>query len=231
MPAVMAVVVPTLGRATHTVAPKMIRWWGRTMLRIVGIRLVLEPPVIAELARRRRRVLTFNHFSTMDMFVMTALWPDGTVAVVKREMMWIPLMGTALYFLDFLPLNRGNHAKATASLHAAAARVRRGDLTLMIAPEGTRSKSGELQRFKLGAFHLAADADAPLVPLALHGTLQLWPRWQKHCNPGAVTVRLLPEQPSGHGDASPAAIHARAAALQTLYAEALAEMARTIPVT
>jgi 1-acyl-sn-glycerol-3-phosphate acyltransferase len=198
---------------------------------MVGVHLVLEPPVVAELSRRRRRVLTFNHNSTMDIMVMTALWPNGTVAVVKREMLWVPLMGTAMYFLDFLPLDRGNHDRATASLHAAAARVREADLTLMIAPEGTRSRTGELQPFKLGAFHLAAEADAPIVPLAVHGTRELWPRWQLQCNPGTVTVRLLPEQPSGHGQPqTPEAVRERAQRLHTCYEATLAEMRATVPV-
>ncbi len=230
VPTVLLVLLLSWGRGVHTLSPPLVRWWGRTMLRMVGVRLVVEPAAVAELSRRRRRVLTFNHASTMDIMVMTALWPNGTVAVVKREMLWIPLMGWAMYFLDFLPVNRGNHAKATQSLQRAAQRVRRGDLTLMIAPEGTRSRTGRVQPFKLGAFHLAAAADAPIVPLVLHGTRELWPRWQKQCNPGVVTVRMLPEQPSGAEDASAEAIHARADRLYRLYAQTLAEMERTVAV-
>lgn len=231
VPAVLLVLLLSGGRAAHTWTPPMVRWWGRAMLRLVGVRLVQEPPVVAELSRRRRRVLTFNHTSTMDIMVMTALWPNGTVAVVKREMLWLPLMGWAMYFLDFLPLDRGNRQRATASLHAAAQRVRAGDLTLMISPEGTRSATGELQPFKLGAFHLAAEADAPLVGVVLHGTARLWPRWQKHCDPGTVTVRLLPEQPSGAAEEqTPEKVRERAQKLHALYEATLAEMRATIPV-
>lgn len=211
--------------ASRRIVTWMVRWWGRAMLRMVGVRLVVEPAAAAELAQKRRRVVTFNHASTMDMMLMSALWPEGAVAVVKREMLWVPLIGQIIYFLDFLPIDRGNRQRATASLRAAADKMRRGDLTVMIAPEGTRSETGGVQAFKLGAFHLAVEAGAPIVPLVLHGTRQLWPRWQKQCNAGVVTVRMLPEQPSGHGGmAEGPAVHASADRLRAMYVAALEQM-------
>jgi 1-acyl-sn-glycerol-3-phosphate acyltransferase len=152
------------------------------------------------------------------------------VGIVKREMMFIPLLGQAMWLVDFLPIDRGHHRRAMASIARAAERCRRDDLTVFIAPEGTRSESGQLQPFKLGAFHLAAAADAPIVPLVLHGTRWLWPRHNRDAHPGVITVRLLPEQPSGAEDPSNEAIHARARHLHDLYAAELQHMAATIPV-
>lgn len=228
VPAILASLLLTLGRAKDTLAVALVRAWGRTMLRVCGVRLRIEPAAAAELARRRRRVLTFNHASTLDMFLMTALWPDNATAVVKREMLWIPLVGWGVFLMGFLPLDRGRRAKATASLQRAAQQVRRKDLTLIIAPEGTRSPTGQVLPFKLGAFHLAAEADAPIVGLILHGTRQTWPRWRHHARPGTVTVRVLPEQPSGADDPSSEAIHRRAAHLHDLYVAELAAMDRSL---
>lgn len=211
-------------------ARPVIRGWGHAMLWIAGVQLVIEPEARRELARRRRRVVTFNHCSTMDMFLMTALWPPRGAAVIKKEMLRLPVMGQAMALLDFIPLDRSDRGKASALLSEAAARMRTRELSVIVAPEGTRSMTGELQRFKLGAFHMAAEADAPIVPIVLHGSKQLWPRNQRHCNRGRVTVRVLPEQPSGADDASPEAIRARAEHLHAMYAEALAEMERDVPV-
>lgn len=211
-------------------ARPLIRTWGRVMLFIARIELVIEEPARRELERRRRRVITFNHTSTMDMFLITALWPPQGSAVIKKEMLYLPLMGQAMWSAKFVALDRSNREKSASSLAAAAERMRRYDLSVAIAPEGTRSLSGELQKFKLGAFHMAAAADAPIVPLVLHGAGILWPRWQRHSNRGRVTIRLLPEMPSGAEDTSNAAVHERSVRLHALYEAELAVMLRDVSI-
>jgi 1-acyl-sn-glycerol-3-phosphate acyltransferase len=223
-------VVASFGLARRWAMPGFVRAWGRLTLWVCGVRLEVEPAVAAEVARKRRRVIVIDHGSTLDLFVMSALWPPDTVGVVKREMMFVPVLGQAMWLVDFQPIDRRNHQRATASIARAAARCRERDLTVFIAPEGTRSETGQLQPFKLGAFHLAAAADAPIVPLVFHGTRWLWPRFNRNSRSGVVTVRMLPEQPSGAADPSSEAIHARAQHLHDLYAAELQRMAATVPV-
>lgn len=206
------------------VAP-LLRAWGRTCLAIAGVRLVLEPAAAAELARVRRRVLTLNHASTLDMFVVTAFWPEGGIIVMKREFLRMPVFGWVVRVMDAVPIDRANRERAAAALDEAARFVRERDRTIIVAPEGTRSRSGELQRFKLGAFHIAQKAEAPIVPLVLHGTRELWPMGPLDCRAGVVTVRLLPEL------APPAAgedVHPIAERLQQAYARELEVMRATV---
>jgi 1-acyl-sn-glycerol-3-phosphate acyltransferase len=218
-----------LGGVVHRrrFVPPLLRAWGRSCLACAGVRLVLEPTAREELARARRRVLTLNHASTLDMFVVTAFWPDGGVIVMKREFLSMPVFGWVVRCMDAVPIDRANRASAAAALEHAARFVREKDRTIIVAPEGTRSRTGELQRFKLGAFHLAQDAAAPLVPLVLHGTLELWPMKQLHCAPGTVTVRLLPEVPP---PAAGADLHVLADRLHADYTEALTAMRRDVAV-
>ena len=208
----------------------MIRGWGYAMLFIARVKVVVEEPVWREFARQRRRVITFNHSSTMDMFLMTTMWPPRGSAIIKKEMLWLPVMGQAMMVADFVALDRSNRAKSASSLSALAKRMHSRELSVEIAPEGTRSHDGKLQKFKLGAFHLAAEADAPIVPLVLYGASALWPRWQRHSNRGRVTIRLLPEQPSGAGDTSPEAFRARAEHLRALYEAELEKMSREVSI-
>ncbi len=220
----------TLGRANSWVNPNLIRLFGRALLWAARVKLVLEPAVVAEFAVSRRRIILLNHSSTLDMFIMTAFWAPGTVAIVKREFIWMPLLGWATLALRFVLLDRRNRERAVASMDQAALRVKRENLGITIAPEGTRSKTGELAKFKQGAFHLAAKAEAPLVPVLLHGPRWLWPRSQMACHPGIVTVRLLPELVPLPPDAPPEAFHAQADAAHAAYAFAIAEMDATVPV-
>lgn len=199
----------------------LVRAWGRTMLAAFGVRLVVEPAAAAECERSRRRVLTINHASTLDLFVATAFWPPGATVVMKREFLFIPIMGQLAWAIDAVAINRKNRASASAALSAAAKRVRDDDRTIIVAPEGTRSRTGELQPFKLGAFHLAAAAEAPIVPIVMHGNAQLWPLGQVACSAGTVTVRLLPEEPPPRADDD---MHARAERLHASYKDALASM-------
>lgn len=224
LPTVLVALLTSKGAQRHERATRLVHWWGRTTLWIFSVRLVIEPSAARELARRRRRVLTFNHSSTLDICLMTALWPPGCVAVVKRELLHIPLMGQAIALLDFLPLDRGNAQVAQASLKAAAERMRHDDLTVMIAPEGTRSPDGSLQAFKLGAFHLAAHAEAPIVPLVLHGVPQIWPRSQWYARPGVVTARILDDHPCGALANDSVVLHQRATQLRLDYLANLEKM-------
>ena len=221
VPLLLAVMVATLGRARFGLGRQLVRAWGRFMLWALGVQLDLAPEVTAELARRRRRIVTFNHSSTLDMMVFAAIWPVGMIAVVKKEMLYLPLFGLGILLMGFAPLNRRNAVTARASMRAVATRIRREELTLLVAPEGTRSRTGALLPFKLGAFHAAADADAPIVPIVIHGTATTWPRHWLHCRPGTLRLTLLPEQPSGAGQTDRAAIHERAAQLRALYQRAL----------
>lgn len=209
--------------------PKMLRSWGRLMMANIGVRVHIEPAALRELQRRRCRILTFNHTSTMDMFLMTVIWPSRGVAVVKREILWIPIMGWMMRLLDFIPLNRGNREQAAKMMAEAASRMRLRELSVIISPEGTRSPDGQLQRFKLGAFHMAAQAQAPIIPLVLHGAGQLWPKWWQYSEPGIVTIRALPEIAPPPDPNDTQAIHAIAEGLRADYTKELAQMAATIP--
>jgi len=209
--------------------PVLLRGWGRLMMANIGVRVHLEPGVLAELRTQRARIVTFNHASTMDMFLMTLLWPPGGVAVVKRELLWIPVMGWMMTLLDFIPLNRGNREKAARMMAEAAQRTRERQLSVMIAPEGTRSPDGQLQRFKLGAFHMAAQAQAPIVPIVLHGTRFLWPKWWQYSEPGIVTIRILKEIPPPPDANDNIVMHRLADELRDQYKATLTEMERTVP--
>lgn len=174
-----------------TAGPSMVRIWGRAMARIGGIDVRFTPRAEATLARREPRVLCFNHSSTLDVLTGAMVLPPGGVLIVKQEMRKIPLLGIACDKLGSVFLERGNRERAYQSLQAAAERMHREQLQLLISPEGTRSATGELGRFKLGAFHLAAIAGVPIVPVVLHNHFALWPQGQLAPHPGTVWIDTL----------------------------------------
>ncbi len=221
IPSLLTVMLLSLGRARHTLGRHMLRGWGQAMLAVLGVRLVVQPELAAALANRERRIVVFNHTSTVDMFLFPAIWTPGMTVVAKREMAWIPLVGLGCWLMGFHFVNRKNSRTARASMKAAAEEVRRANLSLLMSPEGTRSPTGHLQPFRLGAFYASIDADAPIVAILVRGLDKLFPRHWAYCRPGTVTLELLTTMPSGAADPSREAVHARAEHLRALYQQAL----------
>jgi 1-acyl-sn-glycerol-3-phosphate acyltransferase len=85
-------------------------------------------------------------------------------------------------------INRGRNERAVASLHRAAERIRRG-VNVIIFPEGTRSDTGEMRPFKSGGFHLALEAQAPILPATISGSRRLTPKRSLRVESGRVKVR------------------------------------------
>ena len=220
------VVTLALACAVVTLRIGVSRWFhvparmlGRGLLRITGVRrVVTNGPA---LAGRRVRVVTFNHTSQLDMAVVAALMPDGGAPIGKREILWVPFLGQAWWGLRLPTVNRGNSERARSSMARLAERARAERITVVIAPEGSRSRTGELGVFKMGAFHLAATLGAPIVPLVIRGAAECQPKGRVIIDPGTVVVEVLEELPAElTGTEDP---HAVRDELRRRYERALAE--------
>jgi lysophosphatidate acyltransferase len=223
IPLFLLVSLVTLGRVSKTLGRRMLRVWGRMMMRITGVTLIVEGA--EHLRTPAKRIAVFNHSSLLDIFVVCALLPDGGVPVVKREVLYYPLVGWAVWLLDVLAIDRRNHYRARASLKAAAERMDREQLTVIIAPEGTRSRTGALNPFKLGAFHLALNSGAPLVSIIIGHSYKLQPRGQPYGNGGQLKVRILP--PISTADYTRENLHQKAVELHAMYERELRKLERS----
>ena len=96
----------------------------------------------------------FNHTSLLDTFIVVALIPEFTGAIGKKEQFKIPIWGAVLRRWGVVGIERDNVAEAVRSLGAVEEAVKSG-VSLLIAPEGTRSPDGTLGVFKKGPFHVA----------------------------------------------------------------------------
>ena len=119
--------------------------------------------------------------------------PPGGVLVLKREFIWLPFMGIAAWFMGSVFIDRANSERARASLAKTARRIRDNQLQPLIAPEGTRVKTPEMGRFKLGAFYMARDAGIPVQPVVLHKCQDIWPHTALAPGHGTVVVTTLEE--------------------------------------
>ncbi|MCA9674063.1 MAG: 1-acyl-sn-glycerol-3-phosphate acyltransferase [Kofleriaceae bacterium] len=164
------------------------RRFGARTLEVLDVQLSVERQ--AELSPGRGYVYMFNHQSHLDIPVLYATLPSPTIRfVAKAELFRIPLWGAAMRQAEFIEVDRGDHAQAMAAMARAAALVGDG-VSIAIAPEGSRSRDGRIGPLKKGGFHLAQGTGAPIVPVAIRGTIDILPRGARAMR-GGVPVRVV----------------------------------------
>jgi 1-acyl-sn-glycerol-3-phosphate acyltransferase len=155
-----------------------------------------------EAIREGRQPVIFmsNHESQMDPPVLIAALPLPAVYLAKKELQYFPFIGWAAWAAGVIFIDRRDRERALHSIHAAALEIR-GGKSVVIFPEGTRSRTGQLLPFKKGGFALAQDAGVPIIPIATVGGFQVLPRGTLRFRPGRYLVLMgEPVVPSDHAD-------------------------------
>jgi len=168
--------------------------WGMGVIRLGvragGVRVRVEG--MKNVPTDRSCIFLSNHVSNMDPPVLLPVIPGMTVVFLKQSLMKIPLLGTAMRMGKFVPVTRGGSREEAEKSVAIAADALRSGLNITIFPEGTRSPDGKLLPFKKGAFFLAAETGAPMVPIVIKGTAGMMPKGSLKLVPGEAVVRFLP---------------------------------------
>jgi 1-acyl-sn-glycerol-3-phosphate acyltransferase len=168
--------------------------WGMAVLRLGiragGIRVRIEgreniPP-------GESCIFLSNHVSNLDPPILLPSLPGMSSVFLKKSLMKIPLLGIAMRMGKYVPVSRGHSREEAEKSVAIAADALRSGLHIFIFPEGTRSPDGNLLPFKKGAFFLAADTGAPMVPMVISGTAQMMRKGSIKLSPGEAVVRFLP---------------------------------------
>src|SRR5262249_35007455 len=137
----------------------------------------------------------FNHQSGIDMLLLCKLLRRDIVGIAKQEMRSNPIFGPAFALAGTVFVDRFNHDKAIQALQPAVEALREG-LSIAIAPEGTRSPTPRLGRFKKGAFHMAMAANVPVVPIVFRNALDALPKHAAVVRPATVEVVVHPPIPT-----------------------------------
>ncbi len=160
-----------LGRVNARVCDQRLESWSRGLLRVAKVN-------VATLGREHivpgeSYVVMSNHQSHFDIPVIFQALGIPMRMVAKRELFRIPVMGSAMRYSGFVEVDRSRHTKAMRSLSAARDRLRQDQTSVWIAPEGTRSKDGQMGKFKRGGFHMAIDAGLRILPVAVDGSFRI----------------------------------------------------------
>lgn len=168
--------------------------WGKFNLKQAGIQLDI---VGLENTHTRPAIFIYNHQSILDIFILSTLISHKTLPMAKKSFLYFPFLGWFMKTVGAVFVERHDPQKAMLSLKQAQKVIREG-YSFVMAPEGTRTRTGELLPFKRGAFQLALQMKLPIIPIIFSNAYSLFPKdaWSPHA--GIVKVKILPPIDAAH---------------------------------
>ncbi|TAL35957.1 MAG: 1-acyl-sn-glycerol-3-phosphate acyltransferase [Spirochaetes bacterium] len=170
---------------TGNLAFSISKIWARLMLAVCFVR--------AEIVHRERiepgrsYIIISNHQSLFDILALVTTLGVQFRWVIKRELLRIPLFGYALYAARNIFIDRGNSAKAIASINRGLSRLPAG-ASVMVFAEGTRSPDGAIHDFKKGGFVMAVTRHIPILPVTVNGSRRVLAKGSTAVRPGSIRV-------------------------------------------
>ncbi len=180
----------SFGKANNWIVENFAPFLGKPVLYILGINYK-----VIDLRKDKTRpvVYIFNHCSTLDIPTFLALALERIRIVIKWELQYNPFFFIICRLTGQIFIKRQNSEKAIATLNKALARIKRQNLSLVIAPEGSRKHEGIIGPFKKGAFHMALQLGYPIVPIYFDGNGELSYEGSLMSKKGDITATIHPE--------------------------------------
>lgn len=197
---VLIILLPPLWRAERMkrggdaegcrkIVNKYVTLWMGTLMRIAGCRV--EVTGLEHVPKDRAVVFTPNHQGDYDIPIMLTVLDRPHPFVAKMEADKIPLVRSWMRLFDCVFLDRKDTRQALGALREAGELLRRGE-SVIVFPEGTRSRCDTLGEFKSGAFRMAIKTGAPVVPVVIDGSYRIMEANHNLMKPGTVRVTFLP---------------------------------------
>lgn len=161
--------------------------WARMLLGVLTVKV--EVIGADRLDPETHYVFCSNHHSLIDTPLMFGNMPRPFRILARHGLWRIPFLGWHLDRAGHLPVNRENPREAVKNIQAAAEKIQSG-YSILLFPEGRRSRTNKMRPFKPGAAHIAIRAGAPIVPMAIVGTRAILPPGSSHLRPGRAELRI-----------------------------------------
>jgi len=162
---------------------------GDLVVSAAGIELVVKGE--QHLWSKRPAVFIFNHQSSVDLFIVSKLIRKDATGIAKKELKNAPFIGQLMAASGVIFIDRKNREKAIEGMKPAVDALKNGT-SIIIFPEGTRSRDYKLGAFKKGAFHLAMQAGVPIVPVVIRNAHDAMPRGTNILRSVAIEVVAFP---------------------------------------
>jgi len=171
---------------------KIPRWWSKCMLWAAGVKVRVHGWETA--GSGDPVIFAANHVSWFDVPALASTLPRSKF-VAKAELFKVPVFGGGIRAAGMIEIQRDNRKAAFGAYDLAAEKIQAGN-SVVVYPEGTRGYDYRLRPFKKGPFVLAIAAGVPIVPVILHGTIEVLKRDSLWVHPGTIDIHLLEPIPT-----------------------------------
>lgn len=173
---------------TFTIYHYISKLFSGGILLISGVRVKVTG--LENISKEKVYVFASNHSSQLDITALQWGVPNRLSMIFKKELAKIPFFGWQLYLGPYVMVDRSNAEKAMRSIDEAKEVMKNKKISILVFPEGTRSKTGEVQPFKRGAFNLAAKVGYPIVPITINGTEKIMPKGTFKLKSGTIHLKF-----------------------------------------
>jgi 1-acyl-sn-glycerol-3-phosphate acyltransferase len=135
-------------------------------------------------------IFVSNHSSQYDIPVLQHSIPNKMGMIFKKELSKIPFFGWQLKWGPYVMIDRKDPESALKSIEEAKEKIHKIGMSVVVFAEGTRSKTGEVQPFKRGAFYLASRSGFPIIPVSISKTSKIMPKGKFRIKGGTVMVHF-----------------------------------------
>ena len=139
--------------------------------------------------QNRSLIIMYNHSSFIDAFLFAYATPGESTGIVAIENYKYPIFGRMLKKWKAIPIDRSNIETSKESIGKGAEALKNG-YNVVILPEGTRTISGKIKKFKKGGFHMAINAKAPILPIGSKGAFTFKPKNRWYIKPGTIELNV-----------------------------------------
>ncbi len=187
---VTIIVLLTIGKATNWIVKTFPKYMGKPIFFLLGIDYQLN-----DLRKDTSKpvIFIFNHCSTLDIPAVLMLALERFRIVIKWELQYIPFFFIIGRLTGQVFIKRSDKQHAISTLQKTYDRLRKNNLNLILAPEGSRKHEGKIGPFKKGAFRMAIDLGYPIVPIYFDGNDRLSKGGSLMAKKGTITATIHPQ--------------------------------------
>lgn len=169
------------------IAPLVIEW-AKYCIDVTGAEV--EVVGLENIPSNRSLVYIGNHQGIMDIPLLLGYIPYQKAFIAKIEILKIPMISDWMKLMKCVFLARKNPRQSIQAMHQGIENVKKG-YSMVIFPEGTRSKGGPVKEFKPGSFKLAFQSEADIVPVTIDGTWKIYEE-HKRIKPAKIKLTIHP---------------------------------------
>lgn len=184
------VIVTSRIRPHSDLIEKTARAWSRTWMVTAGVDLAVMGSENVD--PQRSYVVVANHESNLDIMACFLAIPLPIRFLAKRELFRVPILASAMRAIGIVEVDRQARLAVHEQVNSQARQLVAAGRSVIVYPEGTRTRHGNLGPFKKGAFTMAIATQLPILPVTIRGTRGIWPPGSWLIRSGSITVAIDP---------------------------------------